>query len=249
MADAARDIRLGREWGLRAGRPALVVPGSGGLRLEVIRARRMPVDDLLGEDLPADAAGELPPVVINPRGIRPGSLRTDSFFRSVPLLLQQAPQVRVVCAAMRGQPEAEGWRRRLGLPDCGPGSLRLLPSLPQERLWDLFHRAQVFVSPSVHDGTPNSLLEGMACGCFPVVGDIESMREWIQDGENGMLVDAADPERMAEAVGRALGSPELRRKAAQANARLVEERAEVGVVRQKVGEFYGRLLGKPVNGS
>jgi len=243
MADAARDIRLGREWGLREGKPTLVVPGCGGLRLEEIRSRRMPVDDLLQESLPDDPGGGFPPIVLNPRGIRPGSLRTDTFFRSIPQLIKMVPQARVVCAAMQGQPEAEAWRRRLALPDCGPGSLRLLPNLPQERLWDLYHRAQVFVSPSVHDGTPNSLLEGMACGCFPVVGDIESMREWIQPGKNGMLVDPADPVRMAEAVALALRSSELRQEAAQANARLVEERAAVGVVREKIEAFYRELVG------
>jgi glycosyltransferase involved in cell wall biosynthesis len=150
---------------------------------------------------------------------------------------------------MQGQPEAEAWRRRLDLPESGPGSLRLLPALPQERLWDLFHRAQVLVSPGAHDGTPNSLLEGMACGCFPVAGDIESLREWIRDGENGRLVDPADPVRLAEAAAQALESPELRREAARVNARLVEERAGVEAVRGRVGEFYYDVVsGRAVNG-
>ena len=41
------------------------------------------------------------------------------------------------------------------------------------------------VSPSTHDGTPNTLLEGMACGSFPIVGDLESLREWIEPGLTG----------------------------------------------------------------
>jgi glycosyltransferase involved in cell wall biosynthesis len=57
---------------------------------------------------------------------------------------------------------------------------------------DVFRGAQIVVSPSIHDGTPNSLLEAMACGCFPVAGDLESIREWITHGQNGLLFDAND---------------------------------------------------------
>lgn len=52
---------------------------------------------------------------------------------------------------------------------------------------ELFRLSSVAVSPSLHDGTPNTLLEAMDCGCIIVTGDIESVREWINDGENGSL--------------------------------------------------------------
>ena len=38
----------------------------------------------------------------------------------------------------------------------------------------LFRQAQVMLSITTHDGTPNTLLEGLASGCFPIAGDIES---------------------------------------------------------------------------
>jgi len=72
-------------------------------------------------------------------------------------------------------------------------NVTLMPMLSQSELWREFARSMVSVSVSVHDGTPNSLLEAMAVGCLPVCGDIESIREWITDGENGLLVDPADP--------------------------------------------------------
>ena len=36
---------------------------------------------------------------------------------------------------------------------------------------------------------PEAILEAMALGCFPIAGDIESVREWITPGVNGILVD------------------------------------------------------------
>ena len=67
-----------------------------------------------------------------------------------------------------------------------------------------FRRAQIVASPSLHDGTPNTLLEGIACGCFPVAGDLESIREWITPKENGLLFDPKDPQSIAAALISAL---------------------------------------------
>ena len=60
------------------------------------------------------------------------------------------------------------------------------------------------ISAAIHDGTPNSVLESMALGCVPVVGDIESLREWIVDGENGLLMNPNNPSSIATGILRAL---------------------------------------------
>ena len=119
--------------------------------------------------------------------------------------------------------------------------LFLLPHLPQQHLWDLFVRATVMASISQHDGTPNTLLEAMACGCFPVAGDIESIREWITPGVNGLLVEPSSSQGTAEAILTALDSPALRKTAAEQNGQLIRERAEVGIVREKIREFYSEF--------
>jgi glycosyltransferase involved in cell wall biosynthesis len=82
----------------------------------------------------------------------------------------------------------------------------------------------------------------MACGCFPVVGDIESLREWITQGENGFLVDPADPQGLADAICEGLQSPKLRDQAQKKNARLIAERAEYHEAMRQATEFYHSLL-------
>ena len=121
-------------------------------------------------------------------------------------------------------------------------AVQLLPQLQQPELADLFRRSQVMVSPSVHDGTPNSLLEGMACGCFPVAGDLELIREWIKDGENGLLVDATDPDQLADGILRALEDKNLRQDAAGLNQQLIRQRAEYGQCMQRAVEFYAKVI-------
>jgi hypothetical protein len=232
LADAGRDLRLALSWGYAAGKPSLVVPGSGGLDLEEIaRYRGFP-----SSILPSFPPGT--PLVVNPRGLRPGSLRTDTFFKSIPLVLNQIPQAIFLCPSMAGQVEAVRWVHTLGIRE----NVFLLPSLSQSDLWGIFHKADVFVSPGIHDGTPNSFLEAIACGCFPVVGDIESLRDWITPELNGLLFDPADPSALAAGILKGLGSSDLRDQAAEMNAGLVAERVEINRVREKVGKFYHLFL-------
>jgi glycosyltransferase involved in cell wall biosynthesis len=229
LADAARDLRLARHWGFQGDRPAQVVPGSGGVDLEELARVRANHIDTFANVLPAGV-----PLVVNPRGLRPAYVRNDVFFQAIPLVLRHRQEVQFVCTSMEGQAQAVGWVKRLGLAS----NVRLLPYLPQAQLWELFQRAEVSASISIHDGTPNTLLESMACGCFPVVGDLETLREWITPGVNGLLVEPGKPQALAEALLLSLEQPGLRARAAGINLALVRERAEVGVVRRKLGEFY-----------
>ncbi|HAX70946.1 MAG TPA: glycosyltransferase family 4 protein [Anaerolineales bacterium] len=221
-ADVARDVRLAREWGLSEEKPTLVSPGNGGVRSGIF--------------YPPEALVESP-VVINPRGVRP-YVRNDSFFKAIPLVLAKRPETKFLCSSMQGEAQALAWVQDLKIENA----VELLPAFPHEKMGGVFRSAQIVVSPSVHDGTPNSLIEAMACGCFPVAGDLESIREWITHGQNGLLVDPADPQSIADAILSGLEREDLRREAAGLNANIISARAEFGVNMKRVEEFYGAVV-------
>jgi glycosyltransferase involved in cell wall biosynthesis len=237
IADAQRDIRLARQWSYAYDRPTLVVPGNGGIDLAGLRreaaAATVPTGSGI-EEVPPSPEG---PLVINPRGLR-GYVRNDTFFQSIPLVLERNPSVHFVCTSMAGQAEALGWVSRLRLNE----HVRLLPPLSQGQLWNLMMHSDAAVSISNHDGTPNTLLESMACGCFPIVGDLESLREWIIPGQNGLLVEPGKPQDLAAALLVALDDSSLRQAAAETNLRLIQERAEINLVRAQVEVFYQRSI-------
>jgi len=216
--DCERDLKLARQWGFRQDRPAILAPGNGGIRRESFHPPIKPVDE---------------PVVIQPRGIR-AYVRNESFFQAIPLVLAGRPEARFVCASMAEEPEAVKWVKELQIERA----VELLPAFPHAAMGDWFRKAQILVSPAIHDGTPNSLLEGMACGCFPIVGDIESIREWIVHGRNGLLVDPDDSNSMAEAMLLAMERTDLRRDAAGLNANLIATRAEYRETMARVTDFY-----------
>jgi glycosyltransferase involved in cell wall biosynthesis len=77
---------------------------------------------------------------------------------------------------------------------CGSGPLRpqleeILRTVPdasrvelwpyQAKLWPLMKRADVFISASFNEGSPNAVLEAMACRCALVVSDIPEHREFL----------------------------------------------------------------------
>ncbi|HEY3473863.1 MAG TPA: glycosyltransferase family 4 protein [Anaerolineales bacterium] len=223
-ADCQRDVRLAKQWGFGHEKPALVVPGNGGIRVDVFYPPSEPVED---------------PVVLNPRGFRP-YVRNDVFFRAIPLILAKQRGAKFLFSSMAGEPQAEQWIKELKIDHA----VELLPPLRHTEMADVFRRAQIVASPSIHDGTPNTLLEGISCGCFPVAGDLESIREWITHRENGLLFDATDPRSIADTILFAIENKHLRQNAAGLNQDIIATRAEHTHTMQKAAEFYARLVGR-----
>jgi glycosyltransferase involved in cell wall biosynthesis len=170
---------------------------------------------------------------MNPRGFR-AYVRNDTFFQSIPYILSEIPETKFLAPTMLAEKPAQQWRTRLGIED----SMILLPKLTPEEMAVMYQRSQVVVSPSEHDGTPNTFLEAIACGCFPVVGDLESLREWIRDGTNGFLIDPGSPQALADAVIKSLRDHDLRSQAFQHNQTLIDDRAERSRVGQDLNQFY-----------
>ena len=223
-SDCHRDVRLAREWGLGAGRPSLVAPGNGGIRTEVF----YPPERLVEE-----------PVILNPRGVRQ-YVRNDCFFKAIPLVLRKHPNAKFLCTSMVGEGQIMEWIREYKIGHA----VELLAPMPHMEMANVYRRAQVLVSPSIHDGTPNTLLEGMACGCFPVAGDLESIREWITPNENGSLVNSNDPQSIADGIIHAIENKNLREKAAGLNRGIIATRAEYKSNMVKAEDFYRLVNGK-----
>ncbi len=235
--DNRRDTDLAKKWGFADESLQLVLPGNGGVLREVFFPGEPGQSEhpALTHILETLAPGV--PVVVNPRGFR-AYVRNDTFFESIPKVLDRVPSVVFLCPSMAGQRKAEEWIERLQIGD----SVHLLPTLTPSDLAVVFRRAQVSVSPSEHDGTPNTLLEAMACGAYPVAGDLQSIREWIEDGKNGTLVNPASADQLAEATAQALENAELRERAASENIRLVETRADYEQGMRRADDFYKGLL-------
>jgi glycosyltransferase involved in cell wall biosynthesis len=90
-------------------------------------------------------------------------------------------------------------------------------TVPQSELSDELGKHQVFVLPSLYEGSPKTLLEAMACGLPCVATDVTGSKEVLRDGENGVLAQPT-AESIRQALEELLSNAELREKLG-ANAR------------------------------
>jgi glycosyltransferase involved in cell wall biosynthesis len=71
-----------------------------------------------------------------------------------------------------------------------------------------------------------------------VVGDVASLREWIVNGENGLICDEGDAKSLANCIVRALQDETLRNAAAEINRNLVQRRAEYASAMAEAEKLY-----------
>lgn len=75
---------------------------------------------------------------------------------------------------------------------------------------NLLKRCQVFLLPSLYEGLPMSMLECMAYGMVPVVTNVGSIGEYVENGRNGFLIETKDAEAIVDALQRLKQEPSMR---------------------------------------
>lgn len=227
--DCARDLRLARSLGFSAHRPSLVAPGSGGIDRSVFRPWAEVHPDRWG--LPRDST-----VIVNARGNR-SYVCNKEFFAAVPHILARHPNVHFVCPGMAGVKSLE----RIVATKHLQERCHLLPAVRQLELAQLMSIATISVSITKHDGTPNSLLESMACGAVPLVSPVESVLEWVTDSQTGFITKSTQPADIADAILRSLDSPDLRL-IRERNLQTISARVDRATVVPRVERFYEAVL-------
>jgi glycosyltransferase involved in cell wall biosynthesis len=85
--------------------------------------------------------------------------------------------------------------------------LIVTPYMPHDALPAYYRALDVLALPSLQDGLPNALLEGMACGCAVVASTAGGIPDVLRHGENGLLVPPRDSTALAFAITTLLDDP------------------------------------------
>lgn len=72
-----------------------------------------------------------------------------------------------------------------------------------------YHDADIYITTSLSDGTPVSLLEAMASGVPCIATRVGGIPEWIEDKKNGLLISPGSPDEVAEAILTLVSNPAL----------------------------------------
>ncbi len=143
----------------------------------------------------------------------------------------------------------------IGKPREGSAATRLIDTLGLEdavtftsgvseaRIVELYAQAQVAVVPSLYEGFSLPAVEAMACGVTLVATTGGALSEVTgTDGETCLAVPPADADALAVAIGRALGSAELRARIGGAGRERVLRRYSWHHTATQTAEHYREVL-------
>jgi len=107
---------------------------------------------------------------------------------------------------------------------------------------DHLKRADIFVLPSLQEGMPNALLEAMACGLPAVATAIGGVVDIISDGENGIIVEPANADALAQGLLRLLGDKAMAVRLGKQARKTIEDRFSLDSVVVQYQKLYQDIL-------
>jgi glycosyltransferase involved in cell wall biosynthesis len=114
----------------------------------------------------------------------------------------------------------------------------------QEELAALYRLCTIFVFPSLYEGFGLPVAEAMCCGAPVITGNSSSLPEVVRNA--GILVDAASPEKLSEAMLRLLTDKALRKELSERSLRRSAEFSWEKVARKVISAY--EALGERTNG-
>jgi glycosyltransferase involved in cell wall biosynthesis len=165
------------------------------------------------------------------------------IVESIPAVLQAAP---LTIFLIRDYNTNQSYKRQIvqQIEKLGVGpAVRWLGVLPRwEDNIQVYNLADVVLSVPLSDGTPVSVLEAMACGTPVIASNLPSLREWINDGENGRLVPVGDSLALSHALIELLRDSSLRQRFSTRNVELIRIKANHHLEMEKMENLYASLI-------
>jgi len=195
IPDNERDLRLAREsFGLSPDAVVRVLPVTCGLD---------PTELDEGSDRPMELSGD--PILLSMRGYESSYVRIRVLIEALARFRERHPRARLYVLAAQGTVDArrdrviQRWAESHGV---GEAVEILHPG--RNELFDILRGADLYVSATLCDGLPISLLEALYFGMIPVVFDHESTRPLLRRIPDGVTFDVIDASSVVSAWERAV---------------------------------------------
>lgn len=137
------------------------------------------------------------------------------FMASVAEVQKRRPDAHVVVvgedrvAYGRKLPEGDSWKKRmLAQHAFDEKRLHFTGHIPRDQYLQVLQASSVHVYLTAPFVLSWSMMEAMSAGCLLVASDTDPVKELIEDGKNGLLVDFYNVQQIARTIVRALESPE-----------------------------------------
>ncbi|MDE0485308.1 MAG: glycosyltransferase [Candidatus Poribacteria bacterium] len=111
-----------------------------------------------------------------------------------------------------------------------------------EDVFSALLKADVFVLPSLHEGSPNALIEAMGIGMPCIASDVGGIRDLIENEKNGIRIPSQDSAALADALHRMLTEPEFARELGRNGRGTIQQKFNSAESIQKLEEIYRSFL-------
>ncbi|MDQ6692884.1 MAG: glycosyltransferase family 4 protein [Chloroflexota bacterium] len=162
----------------------------------------------------------------------------DTLARAMPLVLKRCPSATFLFAGQN--PARAGHLEEICRENGSLDSLVLLGQVGEEEKVRLMRSADCLVYPTRYESFGLPPLEAMAAGCPVVASNIPVVREMVQDGYNGVLVEPESPQALADGIISVLVDPALRSRLAAHGEHTLDRYSEETLVAQ-IERLYASL--------
>ena len=162
-----------------------------------------------------------------------------TLVKAIPYVVSKIPDVKfILCGDGPLREQCILYLNENGLT----GAVKLPGHVSNEELSAITGNSLVMVSPSLSDGAPVSLLEGLACGCALVTSDIPANHFWTVENKTGVLFEAGNTTNLGNVLVDVLNNPSLLINALVEGPKLVSKNADWDEGLTKIENIYYKLI-------
>ena len=222
-SDCERDLILAENLGFQ-GKHTGVVPGGGGFHLEQFLPYSQPISERK---------------IILIKGYHHNVGRGLVLVKAVQSIQESSQKLGFKVVVFGAHPIVIDYIKENKLPY----EVHDRHGLTHHDLLQLMGKSAVYLGNSISDGMPNTLLEAIIMGAFPIQSNPGNVTaEIITEGENGFLIENPnDDNAISNLIIKVLQQPEWLQKAFEINQKIAKERLDYVVNQQKIVALYHQI--------
>lgn len=223
FSDCNRDFSLAESYGFK-GKFLGVYPGGGGFKLEELDRFIVPFENRKSLLL---------------KGFQGRSGRAIQVLQAIEKLSDLLKETEVI--VFGAGVEVLEYMKTSDLVDGL--NFTVYERISHEDVLKLMGSAKIYIGNSNSDGIPNTMLEAICLGAFPIQSNPGKVtEEVIHDGRNGLLIkDCEDVNLIAETIKKALQNPKMIREGAAENMLTLRPKLDYKHIRAEVLKKYAEI--------
>lgn len=166
----------------------------------------------------------------------------ENLIRAIPQVTANVKKIKFLL--LEGGSLSNYYRKLIEALEVSSHVLFLSGPIPNNEMSNYLVASDLYMSPSLSDGTSVSLLEAMACELPVIVIDLPAIREWVSTEQNGLLVKRSQPSLIAKGIIGMISRRSEWKRIGQRNRSVIKKRADMNTLVPKLTEIYNYAIGK-----